>query len=116
MQVNVPPAKAQKTELYFITCDYAPDEKRSTGWMPPAAVQQQNATAKADANPATYTDLPYGPHFRQTMDVWLAKSDKASAPGFLSSTAAAGQPRTKRISTNTSTCALFSIREFPLPR
>lgn len=78
VQVNVPPAKARKTELYFITCDYAPDEKRFTGWMPPAAVQQQNATAKADATPATYTDLPYGPHFRQTMDLWLAKPDKAS--------------------------------------
>lgn len=76
VQVNVPPAKAKKTELYFITCSYAPDAKRSTGWMPPAAVQQQQATAKADATPATYTDLPYGKHFRQTMDVWLAQSDQ----------------------------------------
>jgi len=76
VQVNVPPAKSQKTELYFITCSYAPDEKRTTGWMPPAAVQKQNATSQADAIPASFTDLPYNKHFRQTMDVWLAKSEK----------------------------------------
>jgi acetyl esterase/lipase len=49
VHVNVPPEKASKTEL---------------------------ATVKADATPATFTDLPYGKHFRQTMDVWLADSDK----------------------------------------
>lgn len=76
LQVNIPPSKAKKTELYFITCSYKPDEIRSTGWMPPAAVQKQNATVVADATPATFTDLPYGKHFRQNMDVWLAKSDK----------------------------------------
>ncbi len=82
VQVNVPPAKAAKTELYFITCSYTPDEIRSTGWMPPTAVQKQNATAIADATPATFTDMPYGKHFRQTMDVWLAKSDKAAPMVF----------------------------------
>ena len=76
VQVNVPPAKSQKTDLYFITCSYAPDEKRTTGWMPPAAVQKQNATAQADAIPASFTDLPYNKHFRQTMDVWLARAEK----------------------------------------
>ena len=76
VHVNVPPAKASRTELYFITCAYTPDEVRSTGWMPPAAVQERFATAKADATPATFTDLPYGEHFRQTMDLWLAESDK----------------------------------------
>ena len=44
--------------------------------MPPESVQKQFATVKADATPATFTDLPYGKHFRQTMDVWLADSDK----------------------------------------
>lgn len=78
VQVNVPPAKSKNTELYFITCSYQPDEIRSTGWMPPAAVQKKNATSKADATPATYTDLSYGKHFRQSMDVWLAQSDKAT--------------------------------------
>ena len=76
VHVSVPPEKASKTELYFITCSYQPDEVRPTGWMPPASVQERFATAKAYAAPATFTDLPYGKHFRQTMDVWLAKSDK----------------------------------------
>ena len=76
VHVNVPPEKASKTELYFITCSYQPDEVRPTGWMPPESVQKQFATVKADATPATFTDLPYGKHFRQTMDVWLADSDK----------------------------------------
>ncbi|TWU25435.1 acetyl esterase [Novipirellula galeiformis] len=72
VHVNVPPTKASKTELYFITCGYEPNEVRPNGWMPPAAVQQRFATAKADATPATFTDMPYGEHFRQTMDLWLA--------------------------------------------
>lgn len=76
VQVNVPPAKAKGTGLFFVTCSYAPDEVRPTGWMPPAEVQAQYATAKADATPATFTDVPYGDHFRQTMDVWLARADK----------------------------------------
>ncbi|TWU08949.1 acetyl esterase [Symmachiella macrocystis] len=74
VHVNVPPAKARQTELYFITCSYTPDEVRRTGWMPPAAVQKQLATATADATPANFTDLSYGEHFRQSMDVWLADS------------------------------------------
>ncbi len=76
LHVNVPPAKTSKTGLYFITCGYEPDEFRPTGWMPPAAVQQRFATAIADASPATFTDVPYGDHFRQTMDVWLAESEE----------------------------------------
>ncbi|QDV26389.1 alpha/beta hydrolase fold domain-containing protein [Aureliella helgolandensis] len=74
VHVNVPPAKASETELYFITCSYTPDEVRPTGWMPPAAVQERFATAQADATPATFTDMPYGKHFRQSMDVWLASA------------------------------------------
>ena len=74
VHVNVPPAKSRQTELYFITCSYTPDENRRTGWMPPASIQKQFATATADATPADLTDLSYGKHFRQSMDVWLAES------------------------------------------
>jgi acetyl esterase/lipase len=73
VQVNVPAAKSTPG-LFFITCAYQPDETRPTGWMPPAQVRQQYATAAADASPATFTDVAYGPHFRQTMDFWQAKS------------------------------------------
>ena len=76
VQVNVPPAKARSTGLFFVTCSYTPEEVRPTGWMPPAEVQKQCATAKADATPASFTDMPYGEHFRQRMDVWQAHSDK----------------------------------------
>ncbi|MES2736663.1 MAG: alpha/beta hydrolase fold domain-containing protein [Verrucomicrobiota bacterium] len=76
VQVNVPPAKARGTGLFFVTCSYTPDEARPTGWMPPAEVQKQSATAKADATPATFTDVSYGEHFRQTLDLWQARSDK----------------------------------------
>ncbi len=82
VQVNVPPQKAAARELFFITCGYQPDEVRATGWMPPAEVQKQCATAKADATPATFTDVPYGEHFRQTMDVWLARSEKPAPVVF----------------------------------
>ncbi len=82
VQVNVPPAKAAATDLFFVSCTYEPDEKRTTGWMPPAAVQAQNATAKADATPATFTDVAYGAHFRQTMDVWLTPSPRPAPVVF----------------------------------
>ncbi len=74
VQVNVPPAKSIATELYFITIAYEPEEVRTTGWMPPAEVQARYATAAAIATPATFTDVPYGDHFRQTLDVWIAES------------------------------------------
>jgi acetyl esterase/lipase len=41
-----------------------------------AEVQKQRAAAKAAATPATFTDISYGEHIRQTMDVWLALSEK----------------------------------------
>lgn len=75
IQVHVPPGSSEATGLYFITCDYQPGETRPTGWMPPTAVREQCATDQADATPATFTDVPYGSHFRQTMDVWLSESD-----------------------------------------
>jgi acetyl esterase/lipase len=81
VQVNVPAAKSTPG-LFFITCAYQPDEARPTGWMPPAEVQQQYATAAADASPATFTDVAYGPHFRQTMDFWQAKSVKPAPVVF----------------------------------
>lgn len=76
IQVNVSADKARTTELFFLTCSYQPVEKRAAAWMPPTEVQAKYATAKLDATPATITDLPYGDHFRQTLDVWLAKSAK----------------------------------------
>lgn len=82
VQVNVPPQKAAATGLFFVTCAYEPDEVRPTGWMPPAEVQQQFATAKGDATPASFTDVSYGEHFRQTMDVWLAKSPRPAPVVF----------------------------------
>jgi len=82
IQVNVPPAKAVATGLFVITCAYTANEVRQTGWMPPAAVQKQYATAEADATPATHTDVAYGRHFRQTMDVWLAKSTQPTPVVF----------------------------------
>jgi acetyl esterase/lipase len=36
----------------------------------------------AYATPATFVDVAYGPHFRQTMDVWLAKSAKPTPVVF----------------------------------
>ena len=79
VQVNVPPKKLSALGLYFITCSYVPDEVRPNGWMPPAEVRKISATDKADATPATLVDVAYGPHFRQTMDVWLPKTAQ-SAP------------------------------------
>jgi acetyl esterase/lipase len=76
VQVNVPPSKAAATSLYVITCAYQPGESRPTGWMPPVEVQRRFATAQADATPATFTDAPYGPHFRQTLDLWRAHPGK----------------------------------------
>lgn len=76
VQVNVSAAKARAMELFFITCSYQPVEKRPQGWMPPAEVQAQQATARLDATPPTWTDVPYGSHFRQTLDVWLARSSR----------------------------------------
>jgi hypothetical protein len=38
VQINVPPATSQHTDLYVVTCAYRPDVKRSTGWLPPREV------------------------------------------------------------------------------
>ena len=82
VQVHVPPQKLPAHGLYFISCAYTPDEQRPTGWMPPAEVREKYATDKLDATPATFTDVSYGTHFRQTMDVWLARAAKASPVVF----------------------------------
>ena len=76
VQVNVPPTESEKTELYFLTIAYEPDERRTTGWMPPDAVRSRYATDRAVATPATHTDVKYGDHFRQTLHVWPAESDR----------------------------------------
>jgi acetyl esterase/lipase len=82
VQVNVPAEKIPADGLFFITCAYEPDELRANGWMPPAEVRKTYASDKADATPATFVDVAYGPHFRQTMDVWLAKSEKPTPVVF----------------------------------
>jgi len=82
IQVNLSPAKARATGLFFITCGYEPERDGRMAWMPPADVQKQCATVQADATPPTHTDLPYGAHFHQNMDVWLAHSDKPSPMVF----------------------------------
>lgn len=79
VQVNVPPEKAGRTGLFFVTCSYQPDRVHPTGWMPPREVLERQATAKAGATTPIFTDVPYGPHFRQTLDFWQARSD-APAP------------------------------------
>ncbi|MBI4626390.1 MAG: alpha/beta hydrolase fold domain-containing protein [Verrucomicrobia bacterium] len=76
VQVNVPPERARQTGLFFVTCSYQPDRAHATGWLPPPEVQQRLATAKAEATPPTFTDVPYGPHFRQTIDFWRARSNR----------------------------------------
>lgn len=38
VQINIPPEKAKANDLWVVTCAYAPDVKRSTGWTPPAEV------------------------------------------------------------------------------
>lgn len=77
VQVNVPPAKAQKVGLFFITCGYEPSVQR-TAWSLPAAVREQCRSDRADATPPTLSEIRYGTHFRQTLDLWLAKSEKPS--------------------------------------
>ncbi|MCB1206468.1 MAG: alpha/beta hydrolase fold domain-containing protein [Verrucomicrobiae bacterium] len=79
LQVHVPPGKAAEAGLFFLTVSYEPDEDRSTGWMPPAEVRKRFGTDKAIASPATLTDVKYGDHFRQTLDLWLAET-KVPAP------------------------------------
>lgn len=76
VQVNVQPGKAAATGLFFITCAYRPDEAHPSEWMPPPEVRRASLTDVADATPPTFTGVPYGNHFRQTMDVWLAKLSK----------------------------------------
>lgn len=49
---------------------------------PLAEAQQQPGTAKTIATPPTHIDVRYGEHFRQTMDVWLAKSAKPTPVVF----------------------------------
>lgn len=83
VQVHVSPKRAAASSgLFFVICSYDPVEQHATGWMPPPEVQEQNATAKADATPPTHTDVPYGGHFRQTMDIWLAQSPKPTPVVF----------------------------------
>ncbi|QIF03382.1 M14 family zinc carboxypeptidase [Roseimicrobium sp. ORNL1] len=76
VQVHVPPAKAAAMSLYFVTCAYQPAEKRVIGWLPPAEVRASLKSDVAHALLPTHAEVPYGPHFRQTLDLWLARSEK----------------------------------------
>ena len=46
VQINVPPDKARKADLLFITCAYAPDVQRHSGWQPPDKVLSRIKGAK----------------------------------------------------------------------
>ncbi|MBI5693839.1 MAG: alpha/beta hydrolase fold domain-containing protein [Verrucomicrobia bacterium] len=74
VQIHVPPDRARRTGLFFVTCRYEPVQQHRTGWMPPPEVQREQGTAEADATPPTWSEVPYGPHFRQTLDFWQASS------------------------------------------
>lgn len=41
VQIDIPPEKAKANDLWVVTCAYAPDVKRSTGWTPPAEVRRR---------------------------------------------------------------------------
>jgi hypothetical protein len=41
VQINIPPEKAKANDLWVVTCAYAPDVKRSTGWTPPKELLQR---------------------------------------------------------------------------
>ena len=41
VQINVPPEKATKRDLFLITCKYKPDVVRRIGWTPPNEVLEQ---------------------------------------------------------------------------
>lgn len=82
VQIHVPAAKAATTDLFVVTCDYAPDVERRSGWMPPPAVMAQCKTAQADALPPDLVDVPYGPHYRQTLDLWQPKGGEAAPVVF----------------------------------
>jgi acetyl esterase/lipase len=42
----------------------------------------ESGAAKAKAMPATFADVPYGGHARQTMDIWQARADKPTPAVF----------------------------------
>ena len=44
VQLNVPPAKSRRMDLYIITCGYRPDVQRTTGWTPPREVIERLRT------------------------------------------------------------------------
>ena len=41
VQINVPPDKATKQDLFLVTCEYRPEVARRIGWTPPQEVLQQ---------------------------------------------------------------------------
>ncbi len=41
LQINIPPEKARKADVFVVTCAYRPDVERHYGWTPPTAVLEQ---------------------------------------------------------------------------
>ena len=41
VQIDVPPEKANRSDLLVVTCAYAPDVQRTYGWTPPPEVRQR---------------------------------------------------------------------------
>ncbi len=41
VQINVPPQKSRKADLFVVTCAYKSNEQRNYGWRPPEAVMRQ---------------------------------------------------------------------------
>ena len=76
VQLHVPPAKSAVTNLYFITCAYQAEEKRVTGWLPPKEVRSSLKSELSHTLLPTRADVPYGTHFRQTLDLWQARPGK----------------------------------------
>lgn len=96
LQVHVPAERTTEQGLFVITCAYQPPIRRQTGWMPPPAVRQELNSDLADALPPTLAEVPYGAHFRQTMDFWRAKrEDPAPLVVFIHGGGWAGDDKTE---------------------
>jgi hypothetical protein len=57
VQINIPPDKAKALDLLVVTCAYAPNVKRSTGWTPPQEVIERVKRKGAGPEP-TATGSP----------------------------------------------------------
>lgn len=46
VQINLPPEKTRQADLFVVTCAYDPNEERTYGFEPPAAVREQLETKR----------------------------------------------------------------------